>query len=641
VPYHRFALAFALAAALSISIVAVPRDALAQATCVDTTGDACLNVIRTARVDGVVNDIFSTRDGLLAPQLSYARLVRGINGCFGRTDTPTILTGYRCSATGVPELGTDPRPYADSLDWNWTQVIRTYASGAAVPDGAGGEYEPTRGRIYDLGGEANRVVLFPITDHPPLPCEAFEYSVWLSNDPMATRTATPDAPDPLAWNPARLIRTFTQGWTRNPFAAGVSEAGRPDLGTYLRDTTGGDAVADALATVWALPCGLSFRYVSIQAGNYGNPGPECVYHSSDDELDAVAGLNEDDTAICIDADGDGHRAASCGGGDCDDTDPSVHPGAFEPCDSPRDLDCQPPIVCPTGTSCDASSGLCVSVCFEGGCATGFTCTPGNLCVEEACASRTEPCPAGTLCRGGECRAPCDGVFCPRGQLCAGGACIDPCAGVVCPAMQVCIAGEPGAVTVCGPACTCTEVSVPLCPAGRACDARDGSPTAGHCVDPGCDTLECMAGEICTTSGCVDACTGVVCPLGQLCRAGECVPDACASITCPGAQICRDGVCHDPCDFVTCGPGEICNGGVCAPDPCAAIMCGDGFTCVGGSCVPTGPRDAGSTMGDIDAGRRPREMTGGCCRIAGGPQGGGSAATLSMLALALLALRRRR
>ena len=267
----------------------------AQATCVDATGDACLNVIRTARADGVVEDIFTTRDGLYAPQLGFATYVRGVNGCIGQTHTPTILSGYTCGAAGSnPPGGNDPAFQANSLDWYWTQVVRTDDSGAAVADGLPGFYIPWRGRIYDLGGEANRVVLFPITDHAPLPCEAFEYTVWLSNNPDATTIAPPSAPDPSQWNEARLIRTFTQGWTRNPAATGVAEATRADLGTWLRDTTAGEAVADALATVWALPCGLSFRYVAMQAGNNGNPGPECVFHSSDDELDAVAGLNEDD-----------------------------------------------------------------------------------------------------------------------------------------------------------------------------------------------------------------------------------------------------------------------------------------------------------------------------------------------------------
>lgn len=51
--------------------------------------------------------MFSTRDGLPAPQLGFATYVRGANGCYGRTHTPTTLTGYTCSSMGVPELGTD------------------------------------------------------------------------------------------------------------------------------------------------------------------------------------------------------------------------------------------------------------------------------------------------------------------------------------------------------------------------------------------------------------------------------------------------------------------------------------------------------------------------------------------------------
>ncbi len=628
---------------LALGAAWAPRPVRADATCIDATGDACLSLVRSARADGVVEDIFSTRDGLLAPQLGFATYVRGANGCYGRTHTPTILTGYTCSSMGVPELGTDRALYANSLDWYWTQVTRTTDTGATVTDGVGGFYEPTRGRIYDLGGEANRVVLFPVTDHAPLPCEAFEYSVWLSNDPDAAETAPESAPDPSKWNPARLIRVFTQGWTRNPTATGRAEAARPDLGTWLRDASAGEAVADALATVWALPCGLTFRYVSIQAGNYGNPGPACVFHSADDELDAIAGLNEDDTAICADADGDGQRASSCGGSDCDDTDPAVHPGAFEPCNATRDLDCAPPSACPDGTRCESTSGLCVGVCFEGGCAAGFTCTAEGLCVESGCAERTEPCPDGTLCRGGVCRAPCEGVVCPRGEVCSGGACVDPCAGVACPTNQVCIADEPGARTVCGPACTCTDLAVPLCPSGTACDARDGSDRRGHCVEPGCETAACAASEVCVAGGCVDACTGVVCPLGQQCEAGACVVDLCAAVRCPMGQRCEAGACIDACEGVVCPDGQRCSGGACVSDPCQSITCGEGLLCVDGACVPDGvPRDAGPRGPGLDAGdpRTPPTTAGGCCRVGGGP-GESRAGLLLALGALGLAWRRRR
>lgn len=605
----------------------------AQATCVDSTGDACLNVIRTARADGVIEDIFTTRDGLYAPQLGFATYLRGVNStCNGFTSNPRILEGYTCAATpSVPDL-------ANTLDWYWTQILRNNDAGTNL-EGIDGFYYPWRGRIYDLGGEANRVVLFPITDHPPLPCEAFEYTVWLSNNPDATTIAPVDAPDPLQWNAATLIRAYTQGWTRNASALGASEGARGDLGTWLRDNSGGEAVADALATVWALPCGLSFRYVAIQAGNNGNPGPECVFHSGDDELDAVAGLNEDDTAICVDADGDGHRAASCGGGDCDDADPAVHPGAFEPCNATRDFDCRPADPCPTGTMCDAETGLCSTACFEGACADGYTCTASNVCLESACATRTEPCPEGTLCRAGTCVEPCDGVVCPRGRLCAGGACIDPCAGVVCPSMQVCIAADPGARTVCGPACTCSDLAASvICGAGRACDARPDSPTVGHCVDPGCETAICAPTESCVGGSCRDACIGVTCPLGQLCRMGECVVDRCASVTCGSGLLCRDGACVSTCDGVSCPTGERCVDGGCEPDPCASVDCGPEARCVEGTCVAL-PRDAGASIdaGRMDAGPRVNPNQGGCgCRASSASSGAG----WLLAGLALLILRRR-
>ena len=45
-------------------------------------------------------------------------------------------------------------------------------------------------------------------------------------------------------------------------------------------------------------------------------------------------------AFCPDLDSDGHYDASCGGDDCDDTDPNRYPLNFEDCDS-DDEDCNP------------------------------------------------------------------------------------------------------------------------------------------------------------------------------------------------------------------------------------------------------------------------------------------------------------
>ncbi|NOY93693.1 MAG: hypothetical protein GXP55_21110, partial [Deltaproteobacteria bacterium] len=603
---HRWIVSLATSA-LALGLLS-PAPAAAQATCVDATGAMCL-----AAIGGGVDDIFSTSDGRFAPQLTFGTYVRGINGAcaVGQTVNPRALDAYTCmggSGTLTPDGAggctiSAPHPRAaeaaNSLDWLWTQVLRTRDDCSFVADGEAGFYVPWRGRIYDLGGEANRVVLFPVTDHGPLPCESFEYTVWLSNDPDARELAAAGAPDPAKWNPAVMMRAYNQGWTRNPNAAGAADATRADLGTFLRDNSDGEAVADSTVSVWALPCGLTFRYASVMAGNNGNPTAACAFHSGDDELDAVAGLNEDDTAICVDADGDGHRDAACGGSDCDDSDPIVHPGALEPCNSVRDLDCSPGASCPDGTACDDSTGICVPSCFEGGCADGFSCVSGR-CVDTACTSLAEPCAAGTICRAGSCVDPCDGATCPSGEVCRGGSCVDPCAGVVCPTNQVCVARDPAATTLCGPACSCTELAVPLCAADRACDARDGTPSSGLCVDPGCETATCAAAEDCVAGGCVDRCAGVVCPLFHVCSAGACVPDACARISCPAGRICSEGACVDPCSLVTCADGEVCRSGSCEPDPCAGVSCPSGQSCLEGSCVgmaaDAGVVDSGA-MGD--------------------------------------------
>lgn len=285
--------------------------------CFPTTGGPC-NCDRsdqqqgclasfTAQGGSLVNDIFTTPSGQDARSLRFARYVRGIetapSGCrigvsssstgLCPTCTPTICTAYRC--VGSPTDFATISQYANALDWRWTQHVRSNDSGGAVADGDSRFYYPWRARIYDLGAPANRVVLFPITDHTSDSClEPFEYSVWLTDNPNATTIANPMRPDPNQWNAATLTQIFTQGWTRNPRAIGS-----PTDTNDLRSTAYGDAVADAMTSVWALPCGYSFRYAAISAGNYGNPTGSCAFHSADDELDAVAGLNAEGNPLSI------------------------------------------------------------------------------------------------------------------------------------------------------------------------------------------------------------------------------------------------------------------------------------------------------------------------------------------------------
>jgi hypothetical protein len=302
---------------------------------------------------------------------------------------------------------------------------------------------------------------------------------------------------------------------------------------------GGEAVADSIATVWALPCGVTFRYAAIVPGNYGNPDGRCAFHSSEYEFDAVAGLNEDSTAVCPDRDNDGFRAAACGGNDCNDDDPAVNPGAVETCATLRDLNCDgAATACPGNTTC--VGGLCAPACVEGACAAGFTCVTGDggaaACLPSPCARST--CPAGQVCGPRGCQDPCEDARCPPGQRCRGGACSDPCAGVLCPSRQHCESGR------CVPNCPCVP-----CADGTVCNEA-----TGRCGAPGCAALTCAADQVRDCSGltprCQGLCDGVRCPLGSRCDGllGRCVIDRCAGVSCPGGAVCRDGRCERPIPF---------------------------------------------------------------------------------------------
>lgn len=91
-------------------------------------------------------------------------------------------------------------------------------------------------------------------------------------------------------------------------------------------------------------------------------------------------------AGCVDRDGDGAEAASCGGDDCDDTDPALGPGRTR-CDGPSTgsaceagirvrVDC--------AAVCDARSGTCADeACGDGVLQPGEACDDGNE-VSDGC-----------------------------------------------------------------------------------------------------------------------------------------------------------------------------------------------------------------------------------------------------------------
>jgi len=59
----------------------------------------------------------------------------------------------------------------------------------------------------------------------------------------------------------------------------------------------------------------------------------------DNDCDGLIDADDEADCVCVDIDGDGHTDETCGGTDCDDTDPDVNPDQIEICDNGIDDDC--------------------------------------------------------------------------------------------------------------------------------------------------------------------------------------------------------------------------------------------------------------------------------------------------------------
>lgn len=157
----------------------------------------------------------------------------------------TGLLSYAYSVTATTPASLNARDYA------WGQNYGTNATTNPALD------TPWNGSIFDLGGQANKAVVFPVIDHGPLPNEALEYTVYLGNSPSSTNLAD--------WHLATLSEVYMQGWQA--------------------DTT---ALADGFTTVWTLASPSdTFRYVSVQG--VGSQALHPIF-DTEDEIDAVAGL---------------------------------------------------------------------------------------------------------------------------------------------------------------------------------------------------------------------------------------------------------------------------------------------------------------------------------------------------------------
>jgi hypothetical protein len=254
------------------------------------------------------------------------------------------------------------------------------------------------------------------------------------------------------------------------------------------------------------------------------------------------------------------------------------------------------MLCNPGQNC--VRGRCVPKCGneEFQCTTGLVCDDEGYCIEFACENVI--CEAGTVCRGGTCRAACQDVVCPLGQDCelSTGTCVDRCAGVTCIG-AVCDQGA------CVASCDCQGCGDP----GEQCAA------SGLCVATGCESMTCPAGQQCVAPGtCVDACMGAVCP---------------------GGAPCSMGVCGEPIGGEDGGAGvpPVLGAGSSGP-----VLGSGGVLIVGGSPGIAASANSGGTSGGNGA--APAADAGCGCRMRG-RAGNGSA--LLLVGLALWARRRRR
>ncbi len=144
-----------------------------------------------------------------------------------------------------------------------------------LQDTGNNDHAPNNTNIWDLGGPSNQVAVFPIIDHGPMPQEAIEYTVYLSNNPAANSIGTDGD---VHWVKAEIEKVYLEGW----------------INTWI---------ADGFTTVWRLPGGQTFRYVIVPAG-----GPSALIQDGDQEIDTVMGLTFGGQPVCPpsgDYDGDG------------------------------------------------------------------------------------------------------------------------------------------------------------------------------------------------------------------------------------------------------------------------------------------------------------------------------------------------
>jgi len=458
----------------------------------------------------------------------------------------------------------------------------------------------------------------------------------------------------LVWTapqPCPVGTTCSAGRCR---AACVSECG-PTGSTRCR----GDAVVTCAdrdhdgCLEWGdpKPCGRgNLGRHSLGGGDCVLGGCESMCRSECTSPDATA-CDGDTLLACADVDGDGclewsdpvpcPEGQTCANGRCvaacvaecsaEGALSCDGPFAWRRCgsyDPDRCLDWGPPQACEPGTTCAAGTCFerCRSECTVMGataCRGEMLCTcadaNGDGCLEWSSAA---PCPEGTLCSAGECRATCrsecpaqGATLCDRGHLrtCGdadGDGCLEWGSAVACPEGRACANGvcRSGCVNECsaegdrrcvGQAfqeCAalvdgCLAWGTPVtCAAGQGCsNGRCASTCRDECTVQ--DQRQCVSASGFATcadvdaDGCLEWSLPTPCQAREVCAGGRCRSDKAAECAPSGATRCDAAhqgyqTCRDTNDdgrlewgsVTPCGLGNVCANGLCAStcrDECSA------------------------------------------------------------------------
>lgn len=187
--------------------------------------------------DGLLDDgVFSSAGYTAGTLMSTPWLTGGGGGCLGTSYdlTGTGSYGYGCT-------GSSTATYGNAIDNLWFQT-----------SGVVGQ------TVFDLGFSASKAAVFNSIDHGPLPGEAIESTVYLSND-LST------------WTLAVVERVWLEGFMSN---TGILWDGF----TY--------AVGTGTSS--------TFRYASIIHG-----GPGALIDDGDNEINGIMGLKSDFTPVTV------------------------------------------------------------------------------------------------------------------------------------------------------------------------------------------------------------------------------------------------------------------------------------------------------------------------------------------------------